>query len=69
MRQQTTLCPSQTAVCKYPNWQLPPLTLVVVKCFIFRHLKLKLLTEFPASAEEKHLYLCKIDIYNMEVLD
>ena len=33
---------------------------------IFRHLKLELLTQFPASNEEKHVYiilLWEIDIY------
>ena len=28
----------------------------------FRHLKLELLTQFPASNDENNLYLCKIDI-------
>ena len=41
---------------KYPD---EPLTLVLLNCLncIFRHLKLELLTQFPASNEEKYLYL------------
>ena len=35
------------------------LTLVLLNCFncIFRHLKLELLTQFPASKDEKYYYL------------
>ena len=35
------------------------LTLVLLNCFncIFRHLKLELLTQFPASNDEKYYYL------------
>ena len=29
---------------------------------IFRHLKLELLTQFPASNDEKYLYFWKVDI-------
>ena len=36
---------------------------------IFRHLKLKLLTQFSASNDEKYDYLRKIDISSIEVLD
>ena len=40
------------------------LTLVLLKCFncIFRHLKLELLTQFPASNDEKYSSLWKINI-------
>ena len=41
------------------------LTLVLLNCLycIFRHLKLELLTQFPASNDEKYLYFLKIDIF------
>ena len=40
-------------------------------CFycIFRHLKLELLTQFSASNDEKYVFLWKIDISNIELLD
>ena len=38
---------------------LGELTIVLLNCFnrIFRHLKLELLTQFPASNDEKYYYL------------
>ena len=36
---------------------------------IFSHSKLELLTQFPASNDEKYLYFGKIDISNIELLD
>ena len=36
---------------------------------IFRHLKLELLTQFPASNDEKYLYLRKINIFIIELLN
>ena len=36
---------------------------------IFHHLKLELLTQFPASNDEKYLHLSKLDISNKELLD
>ena len=47
------------------------LTLVLLKCFncIFRHLKLELLTQFPASNDEKCYYLLKIDMSEIKLLD
>ena len=45
------------------------LTLVQLNCFncIFHHLKLELLTQFPASNEEKYLYLKIIYIFLIEL--
>ena len=47
------------------------LTLVLLNCFncIFRHLKLELLTQFPASNDEKYYYLWKIDMFKIKLLD
>ena len=47
------------------------LTLVLLNCFncIFRHLKLELLTQFPASNDEKYYYLWKINMSKIKVLD
>ena len=47
------------------------LTLVLLNCFncIFRHLKLELLTQFPASNDEKDDYLWKIDMSKIKSLD
>ena len=47
------------------------LTLVLLNCFncIFRHLKLELLTQFPASNDEKYYYLWKIDMSKINLLD
>ena len=47
------------------------LTLVLLNCFncIFRHLKLELLTQFPASNDEKYYYLWKIDMCKIKLLD
>ena len=41
-----------------------PLNLVLLNCFncIFRHLKLELLMQFPASNDEKYYYLWKTDM-------
>ena len=41
------------------------LTFALLDCFkhIFRHLKLELLTQFPASNDEKYLYFMKILIF------
>ena len=46
-------------------------TIVLLNCFncIFRHLKLELLTQFPASNYEKYYYLWNIDISNVKLLD
>ena len=38
-------------------------------CRIFRHLKLELLSQFPASNDEKYYYLWKIDMSNIKLLD
>ena len=35
---------------------------------IFRHLKLELITQFPASNDTNYLYLWKVDISNIELL-
>ena len=40
-----------------------------VFAFIFRHLKLELLTQFPASNDIKYLCLWKIDLSNIVLLD
>ena len=47
------------------------LTLVLLNCFncIFRHLKLELLTQFPALNDEKYHYLWKIDMSKIKLLD
>ena len=47
------------------------LILVLLNCFncIFRHLKLELLTQFPASNDEKYYYLWKIDMFKIKLLD
>ena len=47
------------------------LTLVLLNCFncIFRHLKLELLTQFPASNDEKYYYFWKIDMSKIKLLD
>ena len=47
------------------------LTLVLLNCFncIFRHLKLELLTQFPASNDEKYYYLWEIDMSKIKLLD
>ena len=49
----------------------PPLTLVLLNCLncIFRHLKLELLTQFPASNDENYFYFLKICIFLIELLD
>ena len=41
------------------------LTLVLLNCYncIFRHLKLELLTQFPASNDEKYRYYSKIYMF------
>ena len=46
-------------------------TLVLLNCFncIFRHLKLELLTQFPASSDEKYYYLWKKDMFKIKLLD
>ena len=36
---------------------------------IFRHLKLELLTQFPASKDKKYFYFWKADISNIELFD
>ena len=36
---------------------------------IFRHLKLELLTQFPASNDQKYLYFIKIGIFEIELFD
>ena len=55
------------------NHALSPikLTLVLLNCFncIFRHLKLELLTQFPASNDEKYRYFSKIYIFQIELFD
>ena len=53
---------------KSNNWLL---TLVLLNClnFIFRHLKLELLTQFPAANDEKYFYFLKIYIFLIELLD
>ena len=51
-------------LCRIDNYKLM-LTLVLlnrVYC-IFRHLKLELLPQFPASNDKKYLYFLKIDIF------
>ena len=47
------------------------LTLVLLRCFncIFRHLKLELLTQFPALNDEKYNYLWKIGMSKIKLLD
>ena len=47
------------------------LTLVLLNCFklFFIHLKLELLTQFPASKDEKYFYLWKINISQIEIFD
>ena len=51
---------------------LPPvLTVVLLKCFLplFIHLKLELLTQFPASNDENYLYLREITIQKVIIFD
>ena len=47
------------------------LTRVMLNCFncIFRHLKMELLTQFPASNDEKYYYFLKIDLSKIKLLD
>ena len=47
------------------------LTLVLLNCFnfIFSHLKLELLTQFPASNNKNFYYLWKIDMSKIKLLD
>ena len=47
------------------------LTLVLLNCFncIFRHLKLELQMQFPASNDEKYYNLWKIDMFKIKLLD
>ena len=47
------------------------LTLVLLNCFncIFRHLKLELLTEFPAFSNEKYYYLWQKYMSKIKLLD
>ena len=44
---------------------------LLLNCLLpfFIHLKLKLLTQFPASNDEKYIYLKKIDISNIKLSD
>ena len=44
------------------------LTLVLLN-WTFRHLKLELLTQFPASNDVKYYYLWKIDMSKIKLLD
>ena len=56
----------------YPNkYSTYILTLVLLNCFnyIFRHLKLEWLTQFPASNDEKYYYLWQIDMFKIKLLD
>ena len=48
-----------------------PLTLVLLIFFklFLNHLKLELLTQFPASNDEKYFYLWKINISQIEIFD
>ena len=55
------------------SWEIlrsSQLTLVLLNCFncIFRHLKLELLTQFPASNDEKYNYLWKINMCENTIL-
>ena len=45
----------------------PPAELL--QLYFFRHLELELLTQFPASNNEKYYYLWKIDMSNIKLLD
>ena len=47
---------------------LTPVLLNCLNC-IFRHLKLELLTQFPASNDKKYFYFLKIYIFLIELLD
>ena len=60
---------SLEVVCRKSDTQLS--TLVVLNCFncIFRHLKLELLKQFPASDDKKYHYLWKIDMSNIKLFD
>ena len=55
----------------YIKQHFAALTLVLLNCFncIFRHLKLELLTQFPASNDEKYYYLWKTDIPKIKLFD
>ena len=43
----------------------------MLDCFncIFRHLKLEVLTQFPALGDEKYYYLWKINMSKIKLLD
>ena len=61
----------KTLVSKVLHKYFSGLTLVLLNCFncIFRHLKLELQTQFPASNDEKYYYLWKIDMSKIKLLD